>query len=491
MGSFARGVALEQRGFVGGDEQRQRAGVMLGAHRAEAIAAQRRAHAQADFLDFACQLGLRDRGEHAGRFQRDQLVAIGCPAIAAADQIVISSPGLCLGGFCLKNLRQKQLSSGLCKNKSIDTDLGAFGRVTAPTCGRSGGGAGAVRVRSLSPRPAGIGSPGAAVWPRLGLLLTPARWGAKRCAAHGRARCGSGGTVPDGTGRNRRRNRQHTQIIGQFSRFQRFHSGASRDACAGVCAQSRAYMRGVGVGTMEPTDHIVISQLVSSSVGGSVRFQAGTGAATSVEGAAIGHFLAGGYRRGAADRAGSGPWGARRGESFGCFGQLGGAAWRSRSRGRNGGFLPIWASPARRVGRVALEELAQGVDLAAQSGLRRQPVRLRRGAWARPIAAATPLLPPSPGRAASSSLALDLVGILDRHRAAPPLLALFEEDGRLDAGARQSWDGETGSGWGSDRSLARRRAGRWTGRGETRSGADFRGKLRRSGQASAGVAGVN
>ena len=352
-----------------------------------------------------------------------------------------------------------------------------------------------MRVRSLSPRPAGIASPGAAVWPRLGLLLTPARWGAKRCAAHGRAHCGSGGTVPDGTGWNRTRNRQHTQIIGQFARFQQFRGGASRDACVGVCAGTRAHMRGVGVGTVELEFYIVRYQWVSGSIGGSKRFHAGTGGGWSVAGAANGHFLAGGYPARVADRLPSGPWGAGAAQSFGCFGR--GLAGRGElvEQGRNGGILPICRARSGRVGRVALEGWAQAYEIAGQSGLCRQPVRLRRTTWARPIAGPTPPLPPFAEASAPSSLTLDLGRILDRHRGERLLLALSEQ-----AEPRQVWCGGIGSGWGSLGSLARRADGRVAGRGETRSvprrarderKMAFRGKLRRSGQASAGVAGVN
>ena len=212
----------------------------------------------------------------------------------------------------------------------------------------------------------------------------------------------------------------------------------------------------------------------------------GTGAGRSVAGAANGHFLAGGYPARVADRLPSGPWGAGAAQSFGCFGR--GLAGRGElvERGRNGGILPISARLAGLVGRVALEGWSQALEIAGQSGLRRQPVRLRRAAWSRPIGGAPPPLPPFAEASAPSSLTLDLGWILGRHRGERLLLALSEQ-----AEPRQVWCGGIGSGWGSDRSLARRRAGRSLGLGDRPGGAVFRGKLRRSGDASAGVASVN
>ncbi len=362
--------------------------------------------------------------------------------------------------------------------------------------GRSGGVADAVRGRSFDPRPAGEGRAlGVAVAGR----LTPARGSARKLDVNSRRAIGSGGAVPAEPAWNRTRNWQSIEIATIFSRFQRFQPVVSRHVRAPVCARSRAHIRVRDAGTVEPYKHIYVLQIDIGSRGGSRAVPSGSRDGERGTGPADlgdGNILAGRYDRRVVQLGWRGHFHAPLRENFGRF-RLGGAVagggdgldrGGARPLVGNGGFLRVSGCRSERVGRLRLEGCAQGVGVAAFSGLRHQPSRLRRRiAQARQGGldrAGHPPMPPFRAAISPRGLAREAGRNLDR-RFRSDLIDHGIKCGV--AGNRQGLSGTIGSGLGVEQ---RRVAELATGRGAMLSGSD-REKLRRSAQARAGGCDVN
>lgn len=377
---------------------------------------------------------------------------------------------------CGRMLPQNAASSAFCAM----ADLRRFRVRQAPTCDRSGGEAGAVRDRpAFAPWPVADLVVGCAAAPIAPVPLTPARWGAIKLAASFPPWCGSGGSVPQGTGTEPRGNRQSLEIAGFSDRFPRFRPSYAREARARACAATRAYAHVRSGGTTEPHQLTYIYQYVSSSLAVPSWFPAEPAADLDRQR----HFLAGGYaRRGSAGLGGVGQVVAkgveqgRAAQNFGVFGLgLVGGLDVEQLRG-NGGILPISACLGGRVGRTMLEGSAQRRGLLRFLHPRRKPSRVRGEGPGGSDRAGHPPVPPAPTRTLPSSLARHAGGILDRLSTAKHF--------RAGVGTAPRFSFGIGSGLGRDLCQRDKRA---VGRGVDGAGWG----LRRSQDASAGVAHVN
>lgn len=332
-----------------------------------------------------------------------------------------------------------------------------------PTRDCSGCAADAVRNHAFPPRPAGVlrlgvGSVrldlGAASPRAQSYRLTPARWGAMKLACQSPVPCGSGEAVPDGTTLEPLWNHQLTEIAGLFSWFHGFHGHASRDARMGTYAQSRAYMRGVGLGTLEPLKLTYVYQQVSGSTAVPTWFHLEPGRARRLANGGNARFLnilAGGYAGQllglGADRGRRAVIRSRAVRTFGDFSPV-----RGLELGRiqllglvdeNGGFLPFLVHASGRVGRVMLEGWPERRRNQPFLGSRPLPVRLAREASPvdRPEA---PPVPPFAARPAPRALAHERAGIWNGFPAEPATIV-----GQCWAiGTRQRLNGGIGSGLG-------------------------------------------
>lgn len=343
---------------------------------------------------------------------------------------------------------------------------GSNGRCQEPTCDCSGRAADAVRNRTLSPRPAGVLRLGieqlsvllgSTSRPAQSYRLTPARGGAIKLACQSPAPFGSGETVPDGTTVEPCWNHEPLEIASLFARFQRFHAQASRHARVGTYAQTRAYVRGVELGTLEPLNNIHVDQWVRGSRAVPERFQlepGKPGLGSAHGNPPIRNILAGG-NAGAllasidlgADRAASTVMRSRAAQTFGDFSPAGGLDLGRIQLlglvGGNGGFLPFLVPASGAVGRVMLEGMAERRRKPPFLDPRRLPVRLEREA-SPPIGRGTPPMPPFAAAPAPSMAAREAGRILIGLSRLTPIVGLSRS-----IRTRQRLSGGIGSGLGS------------------------------------------
>lgn len=366
-----------------------------------------------------------------------------------------------------------------------------FGLPIAPTCGCSGGEAGAVCIRSLDPKPDGDRN----AWRLAPRLVSPFGFdpGPLMCedtAGQLVAPTGFGVTVAGATALQRCCNSHHIEFIVVSGPVARLQVEASRHVRVRVCVQVRAHICVRKSATLQPSEYVITYHIDRGcrTVAERLRLQPGRCEACGLRcsgGAA--DILAGGYRAAGALGRSTSVEGGRGGETFGDFGarglvdgiELGGGLDLDRG-GRNGGILRFLRARSGSVGRVLLEGSQQGLVIAEKSAGERQPVRLKdpRGGRAAAISIAATPLPPIAGGNGSSSIAREAFEVstgLGRVRAGME---------RRSIGSAKGWDGANGSGMGEKyRRAGAGAAGRGTGSGWA--------ILRRCGDASGEARGVN
>ncbi len=251
----------------------------------------------------------------------------------------------------------------------------------APTCGRSGGAAGAVRGRTNRPRP----DCRAHVWrKRLASLcpchLTPAHLFATSLASHFADRHGSGTAVAVQLRCNR-------FATGNQLKSLRFMDGlrgcnlAPRAMRARAYVRSRAHICARNAATLQPLYITYIYHMFSgcSEVAGGLQLQPDAmGVELRCRAVLRPNILSAGYSSKLVQASIWGNSEAARRESFRDFGgAVGRSAWRA-AVWRNGGFLRFWWDATAAVGRVASEGCRQVFDVARFSGDARLPDRLVR-----------------------------------------------------------------------------------------------------------------
>jgi hypothetical protein len=365
-----------------------------------------------------------------------------------------------------------RLSSKICD----EAESGGKLPCQVPDCDRSSRAADEVRDHAF-----------ASPWPvvrrlderRVGAVrLTPARWSAKIDVGQAQRDIGPGGMVPDGTALEPRWNRQVSDIIAIWGRFQQFQPVASHDARIGACRGTRAYAHEGFAGTLEPHDYIYINELVSSSKAVPTWFQPGTAwleVAGSLRDADLRNILGVGYACVASLASLSSAKRGRGGESFGIA--IGGGA-DPRDLG-NGGFLRVFEARDGLVGRVLLEGWSQEAESNGRSWPRHLPDRQRCGGWRGLDRRREGAMPPLPRVSPHRLVARQTGGIFIE--VAPPNL----QGECKPAGMAQTWDMRKGSGWGSPLAAQAR----------TRRGlgmmALIGGRLRRTAHARSGCGDVN
>lgn len=290
-------------------------------------------------------------------------------------------------------------------------------------CARSGRAADAVRERSTD-APTRRDRAGFVVG--LFVLLTPARWDARKLAGQSRRDIGAGVRFCSRTDQNRHQNQQAIEISTQSARFSRFCDFASRDVRAYVCAITRVSRARV---LPEPQNHSAFPFInkgllvLEPVLVGSASEPHGVIGAASTLFRRFSNKLAGGYAGHALLTGCRGSFRAAVGESFGVLeagaAPIGGlgeriGSWASAS-GENGGFPAFSTRPSRAVGSAMLEGMAQSAGFPPFLTDRRKPVRLegRGGSIDRPA----PPAPPSAAARLPSMASPEACQIWAEHRA--------------------------------------------------------------------------